>query len=144
MEITFLRLATILDLSVEELSAHVPEELADFQAADIVPEDLAWTVIVRLAGDRIDAVVDAGAAALDAHLPAWRNRVTRPIQMMSWRDCVLGQVFGTYSRGVTALGLGSVSGVSSVADAFSPDFVELAFVLEASWHRHLTPVSTVR
>lgn len=47
--------------------------------------------------DRIEEVCRVGvldaAAFLDEHIPGWHERITKPLDMGSVHDCVLGQVF---------------------------------------------------
>lgn len=48
---------------------------------------------------------DRGVALLDEHVPDWRTNVDRDeLDMTSGHLCVLGQVFGQYTAGRTALG----------------------------------------
>ncbi len=50
--------------------------------------------------------VGAGAALLDGRLPGWRDLVdVDRLDLAVCDECVLGQIFGDYSRGVDALGL---------------------------------------
>lgn len=50
--------------------------------------------------------VAAGAAFLDSAAPGWDERiVTGILDIASWSRCVLGQLYGGYSRGVEALDL---------------------------------------
>lgn len=47
-----------------------------------------------------------GAIVLDEQVPGWTNRVDLDrLRMSSVHNCVLGQVFGGYLTGVTALGV---------------------------------------
>jgi Uri superfamily endonuclease len=50
--------------------------------------------------------VDHGAALLDERLPGWR-RVIDPdgLELRHCSECILGQLFGDYDRGLQALGL---------------------------------------
>ncbi len=50
--------------------------------------------------------VERGAALLDKRLPGWRQVVDpSSLSLKSRCNCVLGQVFGDYHRGVRALGV---------------------------------------
>ena len=53
-----------------------------------------WVVLWE---DRVMDICRSGvpeaAALLDEHIPGWHERVTKPIDMSSAFDCVLGQVF---------------------------------------------------
>lgn len=50
--------------------------------------------------------VQAGAAYLDTACPGWDERiVTGILDITSWSRCVLGQLYGGFSKGVEALGL---------------------------------------
>lgn len=51
--------------------------------------------------------VQAGAAFLDARWPRWDVLIVPGVlDIASWSRCVLGQLYGGYSKGVEALGLG--------------------------------------
>lgn len=53
--------------------------------------------------------IQRGIALLDERVPDWRTRVSaRRLNTNSPWDCILGQLFGTYSTGLSNLGLGSV------------------------------------
>jgi hypothetical protein len=48
--------------------------------------------------------VDRGAALLDARLPGWRDVIdASQLDLNSCQACVLGQLFGDYSRGLCLL-----------------------------------------
>jgi hypothetical protein len=50
--------------------------------------------------------VAVGAALLDAELPGWAERIELGLlDLGSPRCCVLGQLYGTYSVGLEAVGL---------------------------------------
>lgn len=52
------------------------------------------------------AAVKRGVALLDSKVYGWREMVDPSIlDMNHWERCVLGQVYGTYCRGVEDLGL---------------------------------------
>jgi hypothetical protein len=44
-----------------------------------------------------------GAELLDLASPGWASQVRRPVRVQSACDCPLGQVFGSYIRGLLAL-----------------------------------------
>jgi len=54
--------------------------------------------------DRI-ADVQRGAQLLDQDKPDWAKDITRPINMSSHDDCVLGQVYGNFRTGMEHLEL---------------------------------------
>lgn len=48
--------------------------------------------------------VKKGAALLDKEVPDWRGRIdTFKLDIESWTQCVLGQVFGAYDEGLDQL-----------------------------------------
>lgn len=47
--------------------------------------------------------VRAGVALLDQKDPGWRDDVQSELVMQSCNNCVLGQAFGLYERGLSAL-----------------------------------------
>lgn len=49
--------------------------------------------------------VHEGAQCLDAHDRDWAKKITRPIVMEDAHECVLGQLFGHYRRGLGALNI---------------------------------------
>jgi hypothetical protein len=55
--------------------------------------------------EELEARVALGATRLSLAEPDWRTRVQEPIDMLSGDDCVLGQVFGSYTEGLYRLGL---------------------------------------
>ncbi len=40
--------------------------------------------------------VEEAAKILDKDKPGWAYEVTQPVQMSSWKKCVLAQVYGNY------------------------------------------------
>ena len=55
---------------------------------------------------RLPANVQRGAAFLDEHVPGWRAHIDPYTLDLSYcRQCVLGQVFGSYANGITLLRL---------------------------------------
>lgn len=56
----------------------------------------------------IEQRVSNGVALLDEHKPGWRDLVNvYTLDMESTESCILGQVFGEYIKGASALGIGS-------------------------------------
>ena len=56
--------------------------------------------------DTIAVRVARGAALLDAKRPGWEHEIDlRRLDLGSWCDCVVGQLFGDYSDGLGALGI---------------------------------------
>jgi hypothetical protein len=49
--------------------------------------------------------VQRGVALLDERLPGWRRNVSRDVNLASDCDCVLGELFGSYSKGLDVLNL---------------------------------------
>ncbi len=50
--------------------------------------------------------VELGADFLDERLPGWRNEIDpETLALESSCDCVLGQLFGDYERGMSLLGV---------------------------------------
>lgn len=47
--------------------------------------------------------VGAGMTLLDERNPGWRDKITRRVDLYSHIACVLGQVFGSYRRGLCTL-----------------------------------------
>lgn len=45
--------------------------------------------------------VRRGAALLDAHVPGWESRVQVAKLHNNWTDCILGQIFGSFDRGLS-------------------------------------------
>lgn len=63
-------------------------------APTMVTDDVATTPELR----RLEWRVARGAAALDRHVPGWRERVDpRTLDVRFTNRCVLGQVFGDYN-----------------------------------------------
>jgi hypothetical protein len=56
--------------------------------------------------------VRAGASLLDVRNPGWRDKITRPVNLLSAADCVLGQVYGNYWDGRDVLDLDSDAAVA--------------------------------
>jgi hypothetical protein len=46
--------------------------------------------------NKIEKRVARGCAYLDRKSPGWEDRITKPVDLTSSRDCVIGQVFGDY------------------------------------------------
>lgn len=101
----------------------------------------------------IEQRVSNGVALLDEHQPGWRDLVNVEIlDIESLGDCILGQVYGGYIAGASALGISS----ADVADAttvqstygfdisqeeYAKDFVtqQLIFAeLEEEWTKRIT------
>ena len=60
----------------------------------------------RFYGDKARARAAAGAALLDAIAPGWWRRVRiKKLDLSNECNCVTGQLFGTYDRGLEALDL---------------------------------------
>ena len=60
--------------------------------------------------DTIGERVAAGVKLLDKKSPGWRERVSvNDLSVRSTYNCVLGQAFGHYGRGLKALGLDYIS-----------------------------------
>jgi hypothetical protein len=83
--------------------------------------------------------VPAAALLLDRACPNWERKIDlRTLEMMSCNDCILGQVYGRYERGLTEvadahdLDLDDYRDRPSVFCAFhgGPDCVE-------AWHREV-------
>jgi hypothetical protein len=75
-----------------------PEVMLDPNAPEPgVANSFNYPLAKQYISDKIDDLCRVGvpdtAAFLDEHLPGWHARVTRPLQMESVHDCVLGQVF---------------------------------------------------
>jgi hypothetical protein len=52
-----------------------------------------------------------GAALLDAEVPGWAKRIElEELDLGSPHRCVLGQLYGSYARGLSAVGLGWLRG----------------------------------
>lgn len=52
--------------------------------------------------------VSNGVALLDEHKPGWRDLVNvNTLDIESLENCILGQVFGGYIKGASALGISS-------------------------------------
>lgn len=52
------------------------------------------------------AETEAGASLLDRVSPGWAKRIDRSrLAMNSLYDCILGQLYGSYAEGLTALRL---------------------------------------
>lgn len=50
--------------------------------------------------------VNDGVALLDKYMPGWEHRIDRAqLDMHSCSRCILGQLYGEYVHGLTALGL---------------------------------------
>jgi hypothetical protein len=48
--------------------------------------------------------VAAGAALLDEKIPGWRDEINiKTLDLVSFRQCILGQLFGHYRDGLEAL-----------------------------------------
>lgn len=52
-----------------------------------------------------ETVVRRGAELLDEKFPLWWTKVTRDVNVRSTRNCVLAQIYGTYSTGLRILGM---------------------------------------
>jgi hypothetical protein len=52
--------------------------------------------------------VESGAALLDERLPGWRDHIDpNSLDLSGCEECILGQLFGDYSKGVELLGIKS-------------------------------------
>lgn len=82
--------------------------------------------------------VSAGVALLDKRMPGWREEIDIEIfDMYSPGACILGQLFGGYSQGLTELG--GVGGVSNGFDC-TPDEYHQAdsfMILRDEWLKHI-------
>lgn len=61
--------------------------------------------------ERRRARAAAGAALLDRLVPGWWRRIRlRPLDINDCKECITGQLFGDYDRGLEKLHLGQLDG----------------------------------
>lgn len=90
----------------------------------------------------VDERVRNGVAFLDEHVPGWREKVDpAALDQESVCRCVLGQLFGTWGKGVLhLLALSAVYPVNAKALGFDRDLGEsFSYAdLTAAWKRELS------
>lgn len=70
--------------------------------------------------------VEAGAAFLDERHPGWVDDIdTEKLDLIDCRVCVLGQLFGSFSRGLDTLDLGDRSARRFGFDTFLESYHDL-------------------
>ena len=103
---------------------------------------LAEIAEAMMEDDEFEAMLERGvrdaAAVLDEHVPAWNERITRPINMACIDCCVLGQVFydehdddccgSGYYRGAKFLGAKGIT---------TPPFVFTAVEVTRYWNAEI-------
>lgn len=82
--------------------------------------------------------VNEGIIELDTHVPDWRSKVNSGILLMdSHKDCILGQIYGSYFSGVKALDLTDETVI--VYGFETEDYSEEGYEeLSKEWQRRLT------
>lgn len=91
---------------------------------------------------RVKERVNAGVQLLDEHCPGWHEHINPDILCIwSIKFCVLGQIFGSYGRGVSRLQLMRPQsyGFHIIQNEHSPgdDVRDELKQLERAWKRHI-------
>lgn len=82
--------------------------------------------------------VDNGIKELDHHVPGWRDKVNCAIlDVYSLKDCVVGQVFGSYDAGDRVLDLDDTKARYYGFDAENPNDKEEYENLTNEWKRRI-------
>ena len=78
--------------------------------------------------EELRARVVAGAALLDESVPGWESKIdTSTLRLQSHTNCVLGQIFGDYTTGLTTLGLWDGVVREGLSEALAPVVDGLGF-----------------
>lgn len=92
----------------------------------------------------IEQRVTNGVEALDKHAPTWVRHVSERIDIRSLEHCILGQVFGDWTIGVTVLdirgdrGMQELLGFELTGDEYNSESVDLiAEQIEDEWHSRI-------
>lgn len=92
----------------------------------------------------IEQRVTNGVEMLDRRVPNWARCITRPLDIRSLGLCVLGQIFGDWTKGVQFLGIEGdreaqgLYGIELTEDEYSSESVDLiAEQIENEWYSRI-------